>query len=648
MSLLYTCKFFNELFSPYVYRHVNLRSIGKAVSFFETILARPFLASSCITLHLGVDFRRKTCERDRIRAEELSRYWTLLPKAFRVMNHLDTLIICFGITDYAFFSMWSKHTSNKPGLYSDTVRCVHLKQFQDEDYNPPSDNEGSDSDEDSDDEDEPGATPYSGGPWSCDSWPLFLASFSKFQSFRLTTHRYIFWPPTPENLRTLCKNWTSLLQPTSHLSDIRFMSGLGDEASAVALYWKRESQADFHNLEDELWMVDYVHHMSYSACFQRGMEGEAGLPVWGHNQHADNTSGPRRTIYFSFTEGNDQLGWLHLDPITEEPSLHDANDEQVEFLPTGGFIPEPLSDPHYPRPSEQLFGPPSAQCIAAHLQVLPPLLVYIASRRRTCPPIDFDFDGKKLDELEGAGVTEPYSSIDLLPFQSFPRIQQLDSLRMFAACIIILYLYAAAFYRASARELKRVDVKNRAYWLTVTNQRWLGIRLPRSATDIRRLVACCWHPIHGFTSSDRSEVENNMNSVERIVHYATAMEQEAPHKLPDAKPPTEWPARGHVQLKDIVLSYRRELPPVLKGISMTVEVGEKNRNCWKNRRWKEIYNDRYVNRFIDWSNSPVDRLPLMSRHLQSWSGRFKERACDYSSGSTSLNFALQSGSIRPP
>lgn len=66
-----------------------------------------------------------------------------------------------------------------------------------------------------------------------------------------------------------------------------------------------------------------------------------------------------------------------------------------------------------------------------------------------------------------------------------------------------------------------------------------------------------------------------MNSVERIVHYATAVEQEAPHELPDAKPPTAWPAKGRVELKDIVLNYRPELPPVLKGISMTVAAGEK-------------------------------------------------------------------------
>ncbi|KAF8896247.1 ABC transporter [Infundibulicybe gibba] len=203
-------------------------------------------------------------------------------------------------------------------------------------------------------------------------------------------------------------------------------------------------------------------------------------------------------------------------------------------------------------------------------------------------------------------------------------------------CITIGYLYAAAFYRASARELKRldavlrsslyshfseslsglatiraygeterfrsenekrVDVENRAYWLTVTNQRWLGIRLDFLGALLTFLVAMLAvgtrftispsqtglvlsyilsvQQAFGWLVRQSAEVENNMNSVERIVHYATEIEQEAPHDLPDNKPPSSWPADGQLELRDIVLNYRPELPPVLKGISMTVKAGEK-------------------------------------------------------------------------
>ena len=59
-----------------------------------------------------------------------------------------------------------------------------------------------------------------------------------------------------------------------------------------------------------------------------------------------------------------------------------------------------------------------------------------------------------------------------------------------------------------------------------------------------------------------------MNSVERVAFYATGVEQEAPHELPDKKPPASWPADGRVELRNVVFKYRPELPNVLKGVSM--------------------------------------------------------------------------------
>ncbi|KNZ79214.1 ABC transporter C family member 2 [Termitomyces sp. J132] len=203
-------------------------------------------------------------------------------------------------------------------------------------------------------------------------------------------------------------------------------------------------------------------------------------------------------------------------------------------------------------------------------------------------------------------------------------------------CIIILYVWAAAFYRASARELKRldavlrsslyshfseslsglatiraygeserfrldnearVDIENRAYWLTVTNQRWLGIRLDclgalltftvsmlavgtrftisPAQTGLVLSYILSVQQAFGWLVRQSAEVENNMNSVERIVHYVTAIEQEAPHELPKPKLPSQWPPEGRVELNNVVLCYRHELPAVLKGISMIVAAGEK-------------------------------------------------------------------------
>lgn len=72
-----------------------------------------------------------------------------------------------------------------------------------------------------------------------------------------------------------------------------------------------------------------------------------------------------------------------------------------------------------------------------------------------------------------------------------------------------------------------------------------------------------------------AEVENDMNGVERILHYAQHVEQEAPYEIPDKEPPKSWPEHGGVELKDVVMSYRPGLPAVLRGLSMRIKGGEK-------------------------------------------------------------------------
>lgn len=88
----------------------------------------------------------------------------------------------------------------------------------------------------------------------------------------------------------------------------------------------------------------------------------------------------------------------------------------------------------------------------------------------------------------------------------------------------------------------------------------------------------------GMMIRQLAEVENDMNSVERVVYYAKHVEQEAPHLIEDRKPPTSWPSIGRIELKDVQLRYRPELPPVLKGITMSIQGGEKigivGRSVW--------------------------------------------------------------------
>jgi len=68
-----------------------------------------------------------------------------------------------------------------------------------------------------------------------------------------------------------------------------------------------------------------------------------------------------------------------------------------------------------------------------------------------------------------------------------------------------------------------------------------------------------------------------MNAVERITQYShgNATEQEASHEPTDYPLPKAWPTKGTLELNDVVMSYRNDLPPVLKGISMSIRDGEK-------------------------------------------------------------------------
>ena len=69
--------------------------------------------------------------------------------------------------------------------------------------------------------------------------------------------------------------------------------------------------------------------------------------------------------------------------------------------------------------------------------------------------------------------------------------------------------------------------------------------------------------------------EQNFNAVERILYY-TELPSEGATTTPN-DPPASWPEAGEIDFKDVEMSYRPGLPPVLKGVSFHVNPGEKVR-----------------------------------------------------------------------
>ncbi|KAI3491312.1 hypothetical protein L1887_44347 [Cichorium endivia] len=183
------------------------------------------------------------------------------------------------------------------------------------------------------------------------------------------------------------------------------------------------------------------------------------------------------------------------------------------------------------------------------------------------------------------------------------------------AVILVLYFWIAAYYRSTARELRRIDAglrssmhehfseslhglvtirafgqvdafvaencrridnQNRAYWLAQTCQRWLSTRLDflgsllilsvailvvASRFDIspgESGVALSYiltaQSIFGWMIRHAAELENNMSAVERVLHYASHIEQEKPYHVPQvdqALAAREWPERGEIRFDQV-------------------------------------------------------------------------------------------------
>jgi hypothetical protein len=99
-----------------------------------------------------------------------------------------------------------------------------------------------------------------------------------------------------------------------------------------------------------------------------------------------------------------------------------------------------------------------------------------------------------------------------------------------------------------------------------------------------------------------AQSEQNMNAVERVLHYAELPPEEKDQSPNNAE--TKWPESGSIVFEDVNLVYREGLPLVLKGINFRINSGEKvvlmtlrntpflmsilDRNCWTYWVWKKF------------------------------------------------------------
>jgi ABC-type multidrug transport system fused ATPase/permease subunit len=209
----------------------------------------------------------------------------------------------------------------------------------------------------------------------------------------------------------------------------------------------------------------------------------------------------------------------------------------------------------------------------------------------------------------------------------------------FAIALIPLglaFALAASYYRATAREIKRhesvlrshvfarfgemisgiptiraygvqakflasmsdaLDSMDGAYFLTFAGQRWLSTHLDmvgvllifvvgilivtsRFSVDpatggvvlsyMLSIVQLLQETVHTF-----ADVENEMNSVERLYQYGHELEQEEDVVREKQNVPAAWPGKGEIHFDNVQMRYRDGLALSLKGLNVHVNGGER-------------------------------------------------------------------------
>ncbi|CAD7704333.1 unnamed protein product, partial [Ostreobium quekettii] len=202
----------------------------------------------------------------------------------------------------------------------------------------------------------------------------------------------------------------------------------------------------------------------------------------------------------------------------------------------------------------------------------------------------------------------------------------------FLVLIMLLFYWLYLYFQSTVREIKRLNAINRSpvygsinealnglatirafgaerrlinqngefindmIVLSLANQsmnRWLSIRLEtlgalaalaaavmtveqKSSSSLAGLTLSYAFSITSLTTLTirlASLAENGFNAVERVAEY-TETDQEADYDTPDSVP-DDWPDRGGLEFGNVEMRYRPGLPLVLKGLTATIEPGQK-------------------------------------------------------------------------
>ncbi|PWN35761.1 uncharacterized protein FA14DRAFT_167758 [Meira miltonrushii] len=245
-----------------------------------------------------------------------------------------------------------------------------------------------------------------------------------------------------------------------------------------------------------------------------------------------------------------------------------------------------------------------------------------AIRRLLFAPLNTFFDVQPKGRILNRFTKDMDTLDNLLPDSARMAVSTLGTVLVLThyfviavAVVVFFYAIASIMYRRGAREVKRLDallrsalyshfsetltglatlrayqeterfrsdhhrhldIENRAYFFSICNQRFLGVRMDAIGALLVFVTALlatvganALNPAEiglalSFIWATRqvAEVENDMNSAEQ---------QEAPQEIPEANLDPAWPKSGAIEFKDATLRYHINLS--LKGGEKTAIVG---------------------------------------------------------------------------
>lgn len=96
----------------------------------------------------------------------------------------------------------------------------------------------------------------------------------------------------------------------------------------------------------------------------------------------------------------------------------------------------------------------------------------------------------------------------------------------------------------------------------------------RAAIAVTQALSVCG--LLNWTVRTIAQTETSFTSFQRISDSLSATELEASRELPaDAELPSAWPVSGSISFEDVSFSYRKHLPPVLRGLSLDLAAGKR-------------------------------------------------------------------------